>query len=202
MELTINISQREKSIFEIPIIGAILKIVASIIMVKATILAIILVMPYRFIKYKLLGYKQTEEKNPEPLTFIETDNYKLTREYIEDPNDEHQLALDFLYSIVEYGDESAVFFVRNDGKKTELDGKYLTLFQHKLNDCLMLQQIRINEFGEPTSDLIKFDIISGKIQATREIGQFELDKFDTDKNEIVGYNTEENITIKVQKAFA
>lgn len=171
-------------------------------MVVVAILAIIFVMPYHFIKYKLLGYKRTEEKNPEPPTLIETDNYRLTREYIEDPNDEHQLALDFLYSIVEYGDESAVFFVRNEGKKTELDGKYLTLFQHKLNDCLLLQQIRINEFGKPTSDLIKFDVISGKIQIIREIGQFELDKFDTDKNEIVGYNSEENITIKVQKACA
>ena len=202
MELTINITKKKKSIFEFPIIGEILKAIVSIIMIIVAILAVVIVMPYDFIKYKVLGYKRTAYIPPEPATLIETHNYKLTLEYIEEPNEEHKLASDFLYSIVDYGDETAIFKVKNNGSKTELDEIYLTPFKYDAGEFLMLQKIRENENGEPTSDLIKFNLANGKIEILKEIGQFELTKFDEDKNEIVGYNLTKDITIKLNKASA
>ncbi|GER60729.1 hypothetical protein ULMA_28370 [Patiriisocius marinus] len=158
-------------------------------------------MPYEFLKYKVFGFKRNYEFNATPSLF-ENENFNLTLEYIEQPNDEHKIANDFLYKVVDYGDETAIFVVKNHGKKTELDGEYLTPFKHKLKESILLQRIRANESSEPTSDLIKFNTINGKIEFIAEIGQFELDKFDEEKNEIVGYNLTEDIVIKMEKACA
>ncbi len=158
-------------------------------------------MPYEFIKYKVLGFKRIPEI-PENPTLIKRSEYHIILEYLEQPNNEHQIANDFLYKIVDYGDESAIFKVINNGRKTELDGIYLTPFKYVLNEFLFLQKIRADEKGEPTSDLIKFDTINGTTEFVAEIGQFELEKFDEEKNEILGYNLTEDITIKLNKASA
>ncbi|MDO3696001.1 hypothetical protein QVZ41_14205 [Wenyingzhuangia sp. chi5] len=202
MELTINISKRKKSIFEFPIIGGTLEAIVSTIMIIVVVLAVIIVVPYDFIKHNILGYKRKTYVPPKPATLIETDNYKLTLEYIDEPNKEHQLASDFLYSIVDYGDENAVFKVINSGVKTELNDTYLTSFKYELGEFLILQKIRENENGEPTSDLIKFNPADGKIETLKEIGKFELTKFDEKNDEIVGFNLTEDITIKLNKASA
>jgi hypothetical protein len=202
LELTINISKRKKSIFEFPIIGNIVTAVVSIIMIIVVVLAVIILVPFDFIKHNILGYKRKTYVPPEPAILTENENYKLTLEYIEVPNKEHQLAIDFLYSIVDYGDESAVFKVKNSGMKTELDETYLTPFKYELGEFLILQKIRENENGEPTSDLIKFNPTDGKIETVKEIGKFELTKFDEKNDEIIGYNLTEDITIKLNKASA
>ena|SRR5690606_21186249 len=158
-------------------------------------------MPYMFLKYKVFGFKHNYEFNETP-TLFENDKFNLTLEYIEQPNDEHKIANDFLYKVVDYGDETAIFIVKNNGTKTELDGVYLTPFEYKINEYILLQKIRIDNNGEPTSDLIKFNTFNGNVEFLAEIGQFELEKFDEDKNEIVGYNLTEDITIKMNKASA
>jgi len=158
-------------------------------------------MPYEFLKYKVFGFKRNYEFNATP-TLFENENFNLTLEYIEQPNEEHKIANDFLYKVVDYGDETAIFIVKNSGTKTELDGIYLTPFKYELNNFLFLQKIRADEKGEPTSDLIKFDTSNGTIEIIGEIGQFELEKFDEEKNEIIGYNLSEDIVIKMEKACA
>ena len=159
------------------------------------------IMPYEFIKYKVIRFKRIPEIHEKP-TLIKTNQYNLILEYIEQSNDEHKIANDFLYKIVDYGDETAIFKVKNEGMKTELDGIYLTPFKYKINEFLYLQKVRSDKSGEPTSDLIKFNTISGKIESNSEIGPFELDNYDEKESKIFGYNLTKNITIEFKKASA
>lgn len=161
----------------------------------------LIIMPYEFLKYKVFGFKRNYEFNETP-TLFENEKFNLTLEYIEQPNDEHQIANNFLYKIVDYGDETAIFIVKNSGTKTELEGVYLTPFEYKIDEHILLQKIRTDNNGEPTSDLIKFNTINGTVEFVVEIGQFELEKYDEDKKEIIGYNLTEDIIIKLNKASA
>lgn len=198
MELTINISKRKKNFFESSIISGLITILVFILLVVVGILSLITIVPYEFIKHKILRYERRPYAPPKPSTLMKTEKYHLTLEHIEQPNYIHKVASDFLYTIVNYGDESAVFLVINNGQKTDLDGKYLTAFKYLLDGSMLLQKVRVDENGKPTSDLIKFNISNGTVNTLEEIGTFELNKFNEDKNEIVGFNLTENICIKLK----
>ncbi|WP_350290737.1 hypothetical protein [uncultured Croceitalea sp.] len=197
MEFIIEISKRKKGFFEFPIISQLIGLAIIIWGLLTICFFVFIVAPFEFIKNKFSKTKVDNNIN-EVNTLLKTDEYHLVLNFIDDPNPEHQIALDFVYSIVEFHDEMPVFIVKNDGQKTELDNSYITAFEHKINNNLLLQRIRLGENSLPTSDLIEFVTKTGEVIVHKEIGIYELDSFDLKKNKIVGGTIDECIEIEIK----
>ncbi|CAM1348802.1 hypothetical protein [Tenacibaculum crassostreae] len=197
MEFIIEISRRKKSFTEYPVIRELVGLGIAVFGLLTICFFVIIVAPFEWLKNKLFKTKAGAEID-ELNTLFKTDKYHLTLDFIDDPNPEHQIALDFIYSIVEFHDEMPVFIVKNKGQKTELDDSYLTAFEHKINNNLLLQRVRLGENSLPTSELIEFVTKTGEVIVHKEIGIYELDGFDLKKNKITGGTMKEYIEIEIK----
>jgi hypothetical protein len=197
LEFIVEISKRKKGFTEFPVIRELVGLVIAVFGLLTMCFVVVIIAPFEFIKNKLSKTKIGSNIS-EVNTLLKTDKYHLTLDFIDDPNPEHQIALDFIYSIVEFPDEMPVFIVKNKGQKTELDNSYITAFEHKINNNLLLQRVRLGENSLPTSELIEFITKTGQVIVHKEIGIYELDSFDKKKNKIIGGTIEECIEIEIK----
>jgi hypothetical protein len=197
MELSIKITKRKDNIWDNFLINSILVLLLFMI----SILSIVYVLIYDFIKEKIFRIKRTENEILEDI-LIENENFKLTKEYVIGGIEEYKMATNFLFSLVEYDDDMEVFKVINNYLPTELDNEYLTGLFAEFGNEILMQRIKYGENGKLTSDLIGFDSKTGKIKSYKKIGIFNLYKFDKKKNIIQGSNKTENIFIEINKAIA
>lgn len=201
MEFTIQTTKRKQSLWDNIFVESAMKYIVLPIILVITILASIIFFYYEFIKEKIFRVKKSEYKISEDI-LIETDNYKLTKEYVMGGIEEYKMATDFLYSFVDYDDDVEIFKVVNNSNPTELDNQYLTGLFIELENEIVMQRIKYDDGGKLTSDLIGFDSDNGKIKSYIEIGIFFLDKFDKKRELILGWSKTEEIQLKINKAVA
>lgn len=201
MEFTIQTTKRKQSLWDNIFVESAMKYIVLPIILVITILASIIFFYYEFIKEKIFRVKKSEYKIAEDI-LIETDNFKLTKEYVMGGIEEYKMATDFLYSFVDYDDDVEIFKVVNNSNPTELDNQYLTGLFIELENEIVMQRIKYDDGGKLTSDLIGFDSNNGKIKSYIEIGIFFLDKFDKKRELILGWSKTEEIQLKINKAIA
>jgi hypothetical protein len=197
MKFSITTSKRKKRIWENQLIHFLMKIVITPIVFIFGILAVIYVGIYDFIKHKVFGIKDKPIEYKAPILF-ENDNFKLIKEHIFGGIQEHKIATDFLFSIVDYDDELEIFKVIDENQKTELNGEFLTGFYADFKNEILLQRIKSNSKGEPTSELISFEKNTGKIKVFKEIGIYGLYKYDNENKIILGENKTDEIKIRIK----
>ena len=152
---------------------------------------------YDKIKTNILGIKPTQNLKSEDILFS-NENYHLIKEYYDpvDQSKENEPLYEFFWNLAEYDDEFLIFKTVDKKKITELNDCYITDFEFKYENKILLQKLNI-ENNEVKSYLITLNTVNGKIIILSEIGNFVLTKFDKKKNAIIGYNQTDQIEIKI-----
>lgn len=112
------------------------------------------------------------------------------------PSNIDKIAADFLDNIVCYDDEMEILKVKSIPANDDFDNHFITDFIIMKQNELILQRI-ITKDNQPHSELISFDINSGKTEKLADIGLFYLYKYKKYSNTILGYNKEKDIKIKL-----
>lgn len=100
-----------------------------------------------------------------------------------------QIAVEFLFKIVKYDDESTIHKIICERGHSQLCNQFLTPFKLETTSEIVLQRIFMLH-GEISSEIIKLDKLTGKINSIQTVGVYELVDFDLNTNVVTGYNLE------------
>ena len=184
------------------LLNRVLNFFAPFILVPFALIMLIIVIPimwiYEKIKTNIIGIKPTENYKTENVLFSDG-NFHIIKEYYDpvDESKENEPLYVFFWNLAEYDEEFLIFKIRDEKRITELNDCYITDFEFKSANNIILQKLSV-ENNEVKTYLINLNTENGKVEFLSEIGNFILTKFDKKKNSIIGYNNVDKIEIKLE----
>ena len=151
-----------------------------------------------FIKNRILGLPEENLPVPQKNIPYKDSNLTITKEPINYGTD--QMAEDFQFSLVDHDDEMPVWRLKLNPEVPALQDAFVTDLFIDLENEIILQRI-VSDSGQPSSELIGLNKKTMQVQIYKRIGLFNLFKFESESDEIVGASRTESIRIKI-KAFA
>ncbi len=127
--------------------------------------------------------------------FLENSEVKIELKNIDFEYD--RTAVDFLYKIVKYADETEIYKLICTKGYSELDGQFVTGFRLETNSEILLQ--RITEIDrEVSSEIIRLDKANGTVESVQIIGLYELINYNIETNVLTGFNLNETRQFKLE----
>jgi len=172
------------------------KIIEFIILPIFLIILIFIVFPILLIFGLIKSIFQKNKIHPENRNdhiLLENEKFKITSKfvYLDGDNEIEKVANEFMEKVSDCGDEFGIIQFISEKGETMLDYYPYTLFRIELKNQILLQRIK-SENEILTSELISFSKETGKIEILKEIGLFDLEKYDKIEQKIIGKNYNQN----------